>query len=620
MLDSSMYNVVFQALHDILRRNVSKLGRDFCDNFLSQYDPNNGISAQNNAQQLLNLLEQTARNASGGQSSRISQDQLFAWLGEFIEKNYQNYASAMQNRGGGGGGFGFNQGGFGGSPMGGGFGMQQRSNGFGMGGGFGSTGGFGQGPRPPVGSSFGDVVEPGGARPQQTQTPAPQQPAQSFTTQSAFAPMTSTQPAVAYSSNPLDEVSEGGVEFRPVSASLDWGGIRSGDNRIVVARRDELKTTSAKFTVNHVTAFHQYIQNDPMDVVRDFFAVVPDTTLGSPFLSKIIYHHLEILDLPTAEFLDVRNKCIEAVRQDRQVILHKQITAILDTMQRGPWKVITSYLVGEVNRALRLAARLSSEPSTYVKIGAFEDLDDLLSSSFVHPFTTLPEGRHKLDLIVGTALWNALVMNTDVMFADDEQDFPTHLIQMSPAFPSSMEGVYPNKFSIPLNSEDSMQQFKSRLNEVELSKKTYLLSRRSVVITNIFGKKVLPQIDDTPKVINTPLSQIINRVMMPYTNINIGHRDVMHDESLMADETNPSEQLMQYYENPEAMRKDEIERYSRIPNVDLPVDQTIFAIQYGVDATKYMKALDVFTTLDETLGKDQTILASKSLKEITITA
>lgn len=593
MFDASVYNTILQAAHTVLRNNVNRLSQPFCEGFMFDHDLSNGVAAQQNAQRLLNYVSQEAQRANG-QLTVKDDEQLFAIVGSYITSIF----SAWQNRGGGrpqqqGFGGGFNTGGgFNGGSM---F-SNQRNSMFGA-------------PRPGPGSHFADDVVAPVVQP--TAQPAPVAPAAplNFAPAPAAAPI--SESVIKYVNNPLDDFPDN-AEFSAVPTRPTWGDDKPNDRRIVIGKREDLKAHDSKFQINRSMAFHQLILNDPMDVVNDFFDIVPDATLGTPFMFKIGYNHLDIIDVPTADFAEIRKKCIEGVANDHQTFIHKKVIEVLNTMQRGPWKAMTSYLVDHINRALWLACRLSDKPKLFIKISDFEDLDTLLSSSFHHTFTTHPAGRYALERIVGAAIWNAIVKNSDLMFTG--KDIPTHAMQSSPAFPFSIDGVYPNKFAIPTGEDAMAETFTKHMHDHELSKRSYILSNRSVVITNILGKSVLSSIGTDPTRSSNVPAVLLNAVAIPFTEMNLASSEVGNIVPNVS-EAYPGEQLETYYNNPTNYEVEEVETYGKKRPVLLPVDQTIFAVQYGVSPTEYLMGLDVFTTIDSS-SPNSVLLAKREVSTI----
>lgn len=600
MFDAKVYQSIFEALYTVLRNNSANLGREFCEGCMFDYDISNGQNSQQNAQNLYNYVSQQAQLLNGNASLR--DDQLFAVIGSFVQgifNIYRQQPQNNQNRGFGG----FQGGSSTGFSNGGGFGGGNNFSGgrtmfSGNGGGFGQT-------RPTPGSHLAD--DSVHANPRSVATPT----APSAMT---FAPIKVEEPSTKYSANPLDDLPNTGVEFSVVPTKANWGEENARDRRIIVTKRDDMKTRDNRFTVQRIGAYHQLIMNDPLQITKDFFEVVPDSTLGVPFMARISYNHLSVIDVPTSDFVEIRLKCIDAIARDPNAVLHKTIKSILDTMQRGPWKSMTNYLVDHINRALYLACRLSSKPNIFIKITDFEDLDELLSSSFQHPFTTQPEGRYQLEQIVGSTLWNVLVQNVSVMFTDNT--IPTNAIQSSPAFPYSLEGVYPNKYSIPTQQEASAETFLAKMNSQELSKKTYLLSRRSVTITNILGKNVLSNIVKDPSTINTPIAELLNSLIIPFNRAESGRKQNINDVIPYVSEVYPSDQLESYYNSPLESESKENNAFDRLYPAVFPVDQNIFAIQYGMKPEEYLMSLDVFSTIDNQVGQGQTILAKHFIPTI----
>ena len=604
MFDESVYSTILQASYTILKSNGQKLGKEFCEGFMFDYDPRNGQASLRNAETLFNYVAREAQRLNNSMQIR-DEEQLFGVVGFFIENIFNRYQSSRRGSMGGGMGFGGNapSSGFGGGFQGGSMFSQNRSSlGFGQ-----------QNPPPPTSHLIDDVMEPGRPiSPPPSQSTAP-------TAMSFAAPKPQETIVSKYVANPFDDLSNTGIEFNAVPAQPTWGEELPTDRRIVVSKREILKTRDEKYTINRCSAYHQVILNDQMDVVKDFFDCVPDSTLGSPFLFKIGYNHLDVLEVPTQDFVEIRQKCIDAVTEDPDAFLHKKIMEVLGTMRRDPWKAMTTYLTQHINRALHLSARLSTNPKLYLQIGEFDDLNDLLSSSFKHSFTTHPEGRHQLEKIVASSLWNALAMNSTVLFGDNNT-VPTHAIQSSPAFPFSMEGVYPNKFAIPLPQDAMAETFVEKFQEHELTKRSYVVSKRSVVITNILGRYVLPEISKDPKIITNSVASLLNSCIIPYTKISVNPHDVMTADISLVSETHPSDQLEAYYEDPKQHQIDEIENYGRKKPNHFPIDQSIFAVQYGMSPMEYLMALDVFSTIDTQTNSGQTILAKKTIPSLTTTA
>jgi hypothetical protein len=599
-MDETAYNAILNCAEGILRNNAQRLGAQFCNEFMTQYNPRSGQQGYNNAQFLFNYVSTEARRLNG--NNVVQPDLLFQIVGAFVENIFNNYVAQVRQQQQGGG---FNNGG-----------------GF-SGGGFGSSSGFSGGGFNRNNSGFNNQ-QPGSRGPgshlvDDTTTMTRTAPAP---TVSPSTPMdkpikVDVETSVVYKPNPLDELQDSSATFAEVRAKPIWGDEAAKDNRIVVAQRQELKCSN--FVINRVGAFHQLILDDPLDVVKDFFTIVPDQTLGSPFVFRILYNHLDVIDLPTQAFVSIRNSCIEVVNEAERtkspIVLHKQISKILESLPTGQWKAITSYLVEHINRALYLNARLTTGTNwtikNKIKINTFDDVNELLSSSFSHPLTTHPDGRRALEALVAGVLWNVLVVNTSVMF--DSGSIPTHAMQSSPVFPFSMEGVYPNKFSIPQDNDPEAKQFLKALEERELSQRTYLLSRRSVVITNTMGKTILPYIAKDATIISNPLATVFNACALPYGKISPDSEDTKYPIEPFVLDDYPSQQLENFYSDPANYGVEEQGRLSRTAPTKFPVDQTIFAVQFGTDPKDYLMALDIFTTIDNNLGSAQMVVAKKTL-------
>lgn len=597
--DMAAYNTIFNAMRDILAQNMQQVGQDFAERFLNDYNPQMNRDSQNNAMNLYRWVIEQAQSRLG--KTTLNNSQLFELLGEFINEIFRQYRMA-QPRGGFGNGF-VSGAGYSG------FGSGNRFGSMNQGGGM-----FSQNQRTgPASHLADDSIAPSGGS-MQNNTPRPTTMSDEVVT-----PMTTSVPqAVSYSVNPLDDYPDTaqGDNLAKVTEHPNWGEGRPKDNRIVLAARETLKSRDGRFAISRISAVHQEIINDPMTVVRDFFDIVPDQVLGTDFLAKIQYQHLEIIDVPTKEFSDIRQKCVEAVAENPETLLHKTLMKTLDTMKAGSYKAITAYLTKQINRALELSARLSTNPKAFIQITTFDDVDELLSSSFQHEITRHPEGRIALERMVGAAIWNALVMNSDAMFTDG--NIPTNAMQTSPAFPFSMEDVYPAKSAIPIKSDAMADDFMKRLQEKELDHKTYILSRRSVVITNILGRKVLPLIHAQPSRIDNPIAAILNTLAANYTNVRIDARDAGNPVKPIISEDYATDQLEEYYEDKTAYAQSTADKTGRKIPVMLPVDQTIFAVQYGKSPSDYLMAMDVFTTIDNPVSQNQVILRKKTIPSISV--
>ena len=601
MFDENIYVQIFEALRAILAQNMNSLGQQFCNQVLAEYDPRNGQQAAANARHLYKYIVDRTYQTNG--SDRINDNQqLFAFVSEYareIVANAQRQQAQSRPMGGGYGGGGMSFGNNGGMSMGGGmFGNRQQGGMFNQ-----------QSRMAPAAHLADDTV---------TSTPTAQAQPMTAPPMAAAAPVSIVTPVdVKMVPNPLDDLPDQGVSFTPVDSRPIWGDERPKDNRIVVVRRDDLKTPEGRFTIAQMGGYHQLLLDNPMQVVRDFFDVAPDSLLSQLFMFRIGYTHLKVIDVPTDDFVAFRNKCAEAMQQEDQPILYKKILDALNTMSMGSGRALSQYLVEHINRALYLAVRVSEKPNVVIRLKQFDDLQELFSPGFKHRFTSQPEWRRTMERIVGVAIWNAIGLNTDVMFTDGT--IPTHTLQTSPAFPYSMNNVYPSKFAIPVDSEENAEKFLAKLREHELSKRAYILSRRSVTITNILGGKVLPRIGSEPTVVDGTAASLLKMMALPYANIDTSQQNRATKIDYFLSEDNPADQLEGYYNNPQGEDGATIERIKR-PAVYLPADQTIFAVQYGVKPEDYLMALDTFSTLDQSIQQGPTILAKRKTPTITPSA
>ena len=618
MFDIKLYQTIYSAAAQLLQNNQTKFSRDFIQRFLNEHNPNNGQVGQAYSQRLFQFTVEAAQ--SWYRTTRLTDEQLWQIVGEYVKKAAEAYRPVDA------GGFGYS------APSG---AMMQPAAAFG---GTMQSSGFsymsGGAPEPAFGGGFASMTQP-----QPTPQPAMQQPQQPV-------PVNPTKPedqSLIYTVNPLDDLKNVNIEFVPVStkpifgygrdlSSLDHGDGQK-DHRIVLTHRNELKVKDRPFTISQFNGFHQIIQNNPMDVVRDFFDVIPDSLLSTFFMFQMTYNHLDVIDVPTKTFVEIRDRCIHVVRRNNHQPIHKQIREALGTAPHQHWRELTTYLTKHVNRALYLNGRMTEKLSSHLSISTFDDLDDLLSSSFTHPLVTLPEGRYALEKIVSSAIWNALVTNTAPMFSDiamlDDLDkipalpssisIPTNAMQSSNAFPFRMEGVYPSKYTIPVSSEGHLLEFCIKLQKNKLAKSTFLLSRRSVVITNILGGSILPLIGQKPQAIDNAFANQLKRYDPVYSRFDVDDDDIAaSDVKPYMNENYPTDQWDAYTENREDYLEQERYRFSHSRPAEFPVDQALFLIQYGQKPENYMTSIDVFSSIDQPKGYP-VIMAKRPMDMIKLT-
>ncbi len=573
MINTQAYNRIFQAAHALLNQNAAQLGQDFIQRFMVDHDPRGSSSMIST---FYNFVVQMAQRLNNGQAEVKSDDQLFGIVGDYISQIFQRYQQQRMMTQPYHQGFS--------SPM-----AQPMQMSY--------SPGVALNTSVPAGGVHlvDDTI--GANKPMAVPMTAPQT-SQVVPTASALPLTPSTGSAPMYQDNPLDVLIDQHPEWHGVATKASWGIEQAKDNRIIIAHAEDLKSRESSLIVKSLIGYHQVIQNDPLEVIKDFFQIAPDSFLSNNFIFKIHYHHLDIIDVPTKDFIQVREKCLESHSKDPQGFLHKKVLEAMDSMPRGPYKAMAGYLVHHINRALYLNCRLATSLKASLKINDVEDLNELLSSNFKSSFTSLQEGRYLLERVVGSAIWNALLMNTDILFQDDH--IPTHALQISPAFPFSIKNVYPNKFAIPTSSEEQAEYFLDNLRKEELSKKSYLLSRRTVVLTNILGKHQLPKIGNKPLFFNDTISRFLSNFEIPFTKLDpLRAAELITPVKPYVSDEYPSDQLTDYYSNREEFDAEEQRRFSNIRQNNLPVDQAMFAFQYGMSPKDYLLSFDVLSTFDK---------------------
>lgn len=608
-MDQQMYTTVLQAAHQILQQNKNTVGIPFAESFMAEHDPAQGAMSQRGVQQLANHVANETMRLNG--SPRIQNDQqLFDIVGTYVFAVYNNF---MARRGAGlnsGSPFGGGQSGFGGSSgFGGGF--PSTSSGFGNSGGF-NRGGFGT-PSPTIGGGSHLMDET--ITPQQQTPPAAQQRQPSAP--AAFDLSTNTTTTVSYSPNPLDDLGDNPVELNAVKSPITWGIHEPKDDSIVMFEKYDLKTKDERIVVKVCDGFELSYLNNPMDVVRDFFRVTPDSFLAEHFAFRIFYNHIETLEVSTEEFLEVRRKFIEAMNKSPSFYTHTAIITILNSMMFGPRTAIANYLVRHINRALYLSCGTSDQPALRIKFKEIEDLEELLGTSFQSKILDVPNAKGMIADIVNTAIVNALTGYSNVMFYDPSNS-DIDVIRTSPAFPYKISGVYPSKDLIPMSGSDSAKAFYDAMYEHELSKRTYVRSIRSVVITNILGRKSLSAVGTLPTVINGQIPSLLNEFLLKHsTKLKSDNKCAMYDLQKSSD---ANEEYQKYITGDTALYETRLKsRVTDFEIPELPVDQSVFVVQYKKSPQEYLAAFDLLTTMNAPRNSGHTLMAIRNVTDLKVT-
>lgn len=600
--DQSMYVIIFDAAHQILRNNLNQIPQEFADGFMMEHDLRNGASSQRGVEQLYRYVADTAVRLNNGNATIRDNDQLFQIVGDYIKAIYDNWA--RRRSGGGGGTWRQQTGGFGANGGGGGF--SQPNNGFGgnSGGGF----GFNQ-TRPQAGSHLIDD----GIRTQQSQQPSVQQQQ----------PVSFTQPLVRqesltmtdYSFNPLDDVSANEVSFSTVPESAGWGMQNPKDRSIVMMSKVSLKTRDEKVVIRVCDGFERTYYNNPFSVAKDFFRVAPDSFLAESFIFRVFYNHVEVIDIPTAEFLEVRRKFISALDRDRVTSVYNVIITILNEMLYGPRTALANYLVSHINRALFLSCGMAENPALRIKFTAIEDLEELLGTNFQSKLLEVPNAREIIENIVNTAILNSFTTYSDAMFASPH-DKAIDVMRTSEVFDYAIPGVYPNKTLIPSSESPEAELFFNALQDKVLSQKTYVRSIRSVIITNILGGRALSVIGDKPSAISGQIPGLLNEYILAHQQrLKIDNKCDLYDDVIRGKKTT-ADKYRSYHDAAEQYELNILSDYADREIPTLPVDQTIFAIQFKKNPADYLGVFDVVTTMNSPRDRNQVIMAKKKINVI----
>lgn len=606
MFDEAMYRDILNAAHSILRNNGNQLDRQFSEGFMFDHDPSQGAASMRNAQFFFDYVAREAQRMNNGQMVIHSDRQLFDIVGSYITQIFNRWADSQRQ-----GSMGFGSGG-GGRPLG--FGNSGGGNNF-FGNRRGGTGFNLGGSRPaPLGAMMGDLTDP-----------TPQQPS-SHPEQMTSAPVNFSHPqqlketpmVIGYTHNPLDDLPDSNVEFVEGEGPLNWGMEKPKDRSIVMAKHSLLKTGDHRHIINLCEGYERTYLNDPIDVVKDFFRIVPDLFLAEHFIFRVFYNHVEEVDIPTQDFLEVRKKFVDSLNNDKEATIYTAVIKVLNELFHGPRMAIAGYLVNQINRALHLSCGISSDPSLRIKFTQIEDLEELLGTHFESKLLDVPHSRHLITSIVNTAILNSITGYSDVMFTSPS-DKTIDVIRTSPAFPFNMMGVYPSKDIIPLAGSNEAEVFYKALEKEQLSKKTFVRSIRSVLITNILGQKALPSISDKPTQINGIIPAQFNRYVIPHVGQFRANSSECpyYDEHILTDNVDESE-YTKYLKDPHDYEIEETDRFIEKNSPKVPVDQTLFAIQYKKDPTEFMMALDICTTMDAERNKGYCLFNKRDLDVISI--
>lgn len=593
MFDMNFYNHIFQALRVLLERHQNKFPQGYANELLMLHDVSRGITP--NAQGFYRYCEEQHHRQNGiGATSFRSQDQLFHIVGAYIDwvVEQQRRQQQQQMGGGFGGGFGAPQNNVFGAPAG--------------GGGFGRPNGFHSTPLPQ--SQSGSIIPAsnGGF----AQAPAEQPRQQAAPAQQPMAPQ-----VVGYSENPLDVVSEKGVAMTPVTASPNWGLGIPKDNSIVMTKKDAIKTSDDVYVINACTAYARTWFGSPIDVVRNFFDVVPDEFLAEHFIVRVFYNHVEQIDLPTRDFEEVCNKFLYRMDGASVDTTYTAIMAIIGQLPHDHRMAIANYLVKHINRALELSVAANVDPEDRIRFREMEDLKILLGSSFSHPALSIPDGREMVTQVINTAIINALTCYSDAMFSSSN-DGTINVIKTSPVFPYSLPGVYPNKNIIPFSGAKTSLKFYESLKDNFLADKTFVRSIRSVIVTNTMGGQYLSK----PKELFTQLKGTVPSIFSTFLLDHKQKLPVSGSKCPSYNELPVTQDLDASYESflqdQTAYIKSEFVNMADWKVPTLPVDQTVFAVQYKRDPKDYLAAFDIGTTLD---AEPHSVFFKKSaLRDLTL--
>ena len=423
-------------------------------------------------------------------------------------------------------------------------------------------------------------------------------------------------PMTSYTANPLDETYTKPVDLSSGRGQLNWGPIPGRDRGIVFLQGSIIKSPDERLVINRHDGFARIWTDSELDVVDLFFRECPDRYLAETFVFQLFYNHVEELAVSTAEFKSVRDEFLVAIEKNRDISTYTTIITILDKLPHGPRMVMARYLVEHINRALRRAVGMEANPAMRIKFNQIEDLEELLGPNIDIPLLKIPGARTNITRAVNTAVFNALTGYSDVLFADQET-FDPAIIKTSPVFPFSMDNVYPTKAIIPDKDSKLFPRFFEAMQKHQLSGKTFVRSIRSVIITNILGQQALSEITDKPKAIGGQIPALLNSYLPNFFGMPSRVRSECseYDEFSATGEGDGADYEV-YLENPSKYEAVETDKLSGSGIPSLPVDQSVFAIQYKKSPYDYLQPLDLLSTMDGSTGATRTILVRKEVTAI----
>jgi len=582
-MDRVFYNKMLQGAADILQQHIADVGREFAEGFMISHNPDTGPKVQG----LTNYLITQMRRLNG-RDTFVSDQQFYDVMFNYIKEVFNAWKIDMQRQQGGG------------------FGMTGGNPGYGFSGGTpsigrstahlsgGSLGGGLSGSTP----SINGVRDIDAVRAEQARAAAAPPPvaAASFTAPSATQGFGMT----SYVDHPLDKFQGKPVNLSKASEQLNWLGNTTTDRSIMLMRRWAHTAPEMPYIQMGQALARVYYDNE-LDVIKNIFKVVPKEFTSGLFCLEVFYNHITVLDMPTKDFASARDALTHAIREhnpkfDDTLNVYAVVMDVMNQMYKGPAKVFSAYLLEAVNRALWGSFGIKQSPKSRITFDDLEDLEVVLTT-FKHPIMDAPNAPTILKETVNVALYNAILGFSEVMFTDPE--FPLlDEMKASPAFPYSMAGVYADKAMIPESSSPLAATFTELMHQTYLKQKTVIRSIRSVVLTNILGQ-TLRTVQDTPTPIEPGVTDLLRKFAITYSSDAFSDTSVtyMYNNSIKP-AVNQEKAWDSYVEDPEEYSTKESEQVSQLKEPSIPVDRTLFAIQYKVDPSQYLAAFKVCSVFD----------------------
>jgi hypothetical protein len=348
-------------------------------------------------------------------------------------------------------------------------------------------------------------------------------------------------------------------------------------------------------TVHTYDIYDRVRHGSPMSVINHFFKVIPDTFQANSFIARVFYTNIERLNVPSEIMFDLVKRFDEGFGIDApDHSPYDRIRKLLDRVPSGACRELSKYLVGHINRALFATFATEDRPTARIQFSSLDDLEQLLGIECKLPIIETDSARWFVRDLVNASITNALVGHARVMFKPENVPHFDRL-KFSDVLPDEIPGVYPYRGMIPAESSADYAAFVSRFRERELENVTYIQSLRSVLITNILGN-ALSGIGTKPTHVAGQVPEMLLKYRIDWL------KNISANQALGT--LDPEEKVPLY----DAAADDETSYWKKVASVynpikfdeAVPLDQTLFSVQYKTRPEDYIAAFNICTTMKGT--------------------